>query len=114
MPEKTKAIIVPTKLKCSQPGTYSIGLKCGTVSKIVAKDIQLKLPGQELSIEPITNFECTVTQVNQAAELYLLNEKEKEPVGGLVPILDEISDLEPPSDPKMDSTLMFAPQQLKY
>ena len=114
VPQKSRAIFTPVKLTCAQPGVYSIGLKWDTASKILARKLHVNLPNQEINIDSAAKFECPIKQVGQAVEVYLLSDREEILVGGLVPIFDEFSALEPPEDSKMSELQMFEPQQLRY
>ena len=109
MPKQSRAVFTPLTLSCAQPGTYSIGFKSATVSKIVANKVRTEAPDEELIINSPQKFECLISQVSQTVEIYMLDDQGMILTGGLVPLFDEFAALEPTTDAKS----AFEPQQLK-
>lgn len=109
MPAKSSAILTPLSLSCGNQGTYSVAFAVNGISTVVASNLKILKAKSEHPIQHARSFECPITQVDQVAVVYLMNERGEPLTGGEIPLFGEFAFLEPASSPET----AFEAQELK-
>jgi len=111
IPLRSKAILTPTALSAENPGIYSIAFRLKDISKIVASDLKINKPSEEIPVVGATTFDCPALDIDQNVIVYLMDNKKQPLAGANIAIFNEFEYLEPTKD---SSTSPFEPQILKY